>query len=140
MGDRPLRVQLRRTKGWRLPENTVSVARPGPFGNPFVAGEVTHVWHKSGAWPYALYRDGFMVGGPGHAVALYAHALKQDPHWYHDTWRVPDVSVLRGKNLACWCGLCDRHRDGKPLDEDCVDCAPCHVDPLGKLANQETPS
>jgi hypothetical protein len=31
----PHRVQLRRTKGWRMPENTVSVARPGPFGNPW---------------------------------------------------------------------------------------------------------
>jgi hypothetical protein len=28
MGE-PVRIQLRRTKGWRMPENTVSVARPG---------------------------------------------------------------------------------------------------------------
>jgi len=44
-------------------------------------------------------------------------------------------SELAGKDLACWCRLCDRHRDGKPLDENCPDCAPCHVDPLGKIAN-----
>ena len=31
----PIRVQLSRKKGWRMPENTVSVARPGKFGNPF---------------------------------------------------------------------------------------------------------
>lgn len=30
----PRRYQLRRTKGWRLPPNTVSVARPGKYGNP----------------------------------------------------------------------------------------------------------
>jgi Domain of unknown function (DUF4326) len=29
------RIQLRRTKGWRLPEGAVSVARPTKWGNPF---------------------------------------------------------------------------------------------------------
>lgn len=47
------------------------------------------------------------------------------------------LSELRGKNLACFCPLCDRHRAaGKPLNEHCPDCAPCHVDPLGKAANR----
>jgi hypothetical protein len=31
----PERIQLRRTKGWRLPEGAVSVARPTKWGNPF---------------------------------------------------------------------------------------------------------
>lgn len=31
----PERIQLRRTKGWRLPENTVVVSRPSKWGNPF---------------------------------------------------------------------------------------------------------
>ena len=35
MGEKPIRVQLRRTKGWRMPPNTVSVARPGKWGNPY---------------------------------------------------------------------------------------------------------
>lgn len=34
----PVRVQLRRTKGWRMPDNTVNVARPGKWGNPFRVG------------------------------------------------------------------------------------------------------
>ena len=38
MGDKPIRVQLRRTKGWRMPPNTVSVARPGKWGNPYRVG------------------------------------------------------------------------------------------------------
>jgi hypothetical protein len=29
----PKRIQRKRTKGWRMPPNTVSVTRPGPFGN-----------------------------------------------------------------------------------------------------------
>ena len=33
----PRRVQLSRRKGWRKPENTVVVARPSRWGNPFPA-------------------------------------------------------------------------------------------------------
>jgi len=32
---RPVRIQRKRTKGWRMPENTISVCRPGKWGNPF---------------------------------------------------------------------------------------------------------
>ena len=35
MTAKPVRVQLSRKKGWRMPENTVSVARPGRWGNPW---------------------------------------------------------------------------------------------------------
>lgn len=31
----PERIQRSRKKGWRMPENTISVCRPGPWGNPF---------------------------------------------------------------------------------------------------------
>lgn len=31
----PTRVQRKRTPGWRMPDNCVSVTRPGPLGNPF---------------------------------------------------------------------------------------------------------
>ena len=34
----PVRTQRRRVKGWRMPPNTVSVTRPGRWGNPFVVG------------------------------------------------------------------------------------------------------
>ena len=42
---------------------------------------------------------------------------------------------LRGLNLACWCKLCDKHADGKPFGEQCPDCAQCHADVLGAIAN-----
>ena len=32
---KPVRVRLSRKKGWKLPPDTVSVARPGRWGNPF---------------------------------------------------------------------------------------------------------
>ena len=31
----PVRIRLSRAKGWRMPENTVNVARPTKWGNPF---------------------------------------------------------------------------------------------------------
>jgi hypothetical protein len=31
----PVRVQRKRTKGWKMPPNTVSVTRPRKWGNPF---------------------------------------------------------------------------------------------------------
>lgn len=73
---KPKRIQLRRTKGWRKPANTVVVSRPSIWGNPF-----TIVEHgRDGA--VALYRQ--MLAGRGHLK------LRRD---------------LQGKNLACWCPL-----------------------------------
>ncbi len=34
----PKRIQRKRVRGWRMPENTVCVTRPGKFGNPFHVG------------------------------------------------------------------------------------------------------
>lgn len=31
----PVRIQRKRSRGWKMPENTVSVCRPGKWGNPF---------------------------------------------------------------------------------------------------------
>ena len=31
----PIRIQRKRTKGWRMPPNTVYVGRPTKWGNPF---------------------------------------------------------------------------------------------------------
>ena len=35
----PIRIQRKRTKGWRTPENTVYVGRGSRWGNPFKIGE-----------------------------------------------------------------------------------------------------
>lgn len=76
---RPVRVQLSRKKGWRMPPNTVKVTRPGRWGNPFrVAGAYT----------------------AAHAVADYKAQLLSDPRKIDEV-----IAHLRGKNLACWCAL-----------------------------------
>lgn len=116
MADKPHRIRLIRKKGWRKPENTVVVARPGTFGNPFKVSAA----HEAGfADPRQAavdsYRD-WLAGDPwgcGHDAPGTYEALRQSI-----LSRLPE---LRGKNLACWC----------PLDQ------PCHADVLLELANRE---
>jgi len=50
-------------------------------------------------------------------------------------WKGRAKIDLAGKNLACFCKLCDEHKDGKPFTVDCRKCEPCHSDVLGRLAN-----
>ena len=84
----PHRVQLRRTKGWRMPENTVKVDRTTRWGNPFVVSK-----YNTPEKAVAQFRR---------AVADYADVglwLDFDP----ESERA--LAPLRGKNLACWCPL-----------------------------------
>jgi hypothetical protein len=104
----PFRVQRRRSKGWRMPENTVSVCRPGKWGNPFPVG-------KPAKDVPAKYR-GIVAADPSQAVELYRQLIAE--------YGLPldcDIEELRGKNLACWC------KAGEP----------CHADVLLELANAQ---
>lgn len=77
---RPQRIQLSRKKGWRKPENTVVVARPTKWGNPFRAEN-----SADRARVVQMFR---------------AHALGVTP------WTTAAIrQELAGKNLACWCPL-----------------------------------
>ena len=54
---KPKRIQRKRVKGWRMPDNTVSVTRPGRWGNPFpVSG------HRAAAESVALFRIALLNG------------------------------------------------------------------------------
>ena len=107
--DAPKRIQLSRAKGWRMPENTVKVTRPGIWGNPFIVNPKARVGARSNAYmcvptvedAVACYREMFNNEGPT------ADALRSKLH------------ELRGKNLACFCKIG----------------APCHADVLLELAN-----
>ena len=72
----PQRVQLRRTRGWRKPPNTVVVSRPSKWGNPYKVADF----------------------GRSEAVRLYGEHLRRHPELVEAARR-----ELRGKNLACWC-------------------------------------
>lgn len=124
---KPHRVQQRRTKGWRKPENTVSVARPSKWGNPYVVGRtlLTFTGNSEAMSTRSFDRIQRIESiSPRVAVELYRLL------WLTN-WNVADLDVprpgpdelfeLRGKNLMCFC----------PLDQ------PCHADVLLELANRE---
>lgn len=110
------RTQRQRSKGWKMPPNTVYVGRPTRWGNPFIVGV---------AVPYRITRSGAlrqteakrMIGTAAEAVAFYrawmlsgqCKGIRRQLH------------RLAGRDLACWC---------KP-DE------PCHADVLLEMANSE---
>ena len=93
---RPVRIQRKRTKGWRMPANTVCVDRSTAYGN-FVAD--------------------WQVVGRERAVALFVQWLLADDRMsknYKDWYK----QSLRGKNLACWCPLVDKEGNHVPCHAD----------------------
>lgn len=84
------RIQLSRTKGWRMPPNTVKVDRTTRWGNPWPVGE----------WGPLLRKAPDAAG----AVGLFAAMLGDDEMRCAADYPL-DLSPLRGKNLACWCKL-----------------------------------
>lgn len=78
----PVRIQRKRTKGWKMPEGAVYVGRPTKWGNPF------HIGRGISATI---------------CVAQYRAKLAGDI-WTSPT-RQEIREELRGKDLACWCPL-----------------------------------
>ncbi len=106
----PLRIQRKRTKGYRLPKGAICVSRPSKWGNPFRGPGAVSAYRS---WITTGWRHRVGVAPDGQAVecvwlgSLKASVLRA---------MLPE---LRGKKLACWC----------PLDR------PCHADVLCELAN-----
>lgn len=105
----PIRIQLRRLLGWRLPPGAIVVSRPSRFGNSYKIG------HRR-----ADPRTGELV-----TIADNAHAVELFRAYYELALARGSSSVrqrldaLRGHDLACWCRL----------DQA------CHADVLLELAN-----
>lgn len=123
------RIQRKRMKDWRMPENAVYVGRPSKWGNPFRAHRDEH-----GCWSVAFCELPIFI--PKHseddaragAVRLFRAYMANDGSqvgairdcggWFLNQLALDE---LRGKDLACWC----------PLDK------PCHADVLLELANRQ---
>jgi len=84
--DRPVRIQRRRERGWKMPPNTIYVGRPSKWGNPYLSS------------------------GDNTTSALAAY--EKELTWYlsgvncsteHSEKVRAGLAELRGKNLACWC-------------------------------------
>lgn len=115
------RIQLSRRKGWRMPANTVNVARPGKLGNPFTIALAIESGYATKATAQAFVvqclRDWLAGGGSGRD---WWQGTESDRRRAEIMALIPG---LRGKNVACWCGLD----------------APCHGDVYLELANAEVP-
>lgn len=116
----PQRIQRKRTKGWKMPENTVSVCRPGEFGNPFKIGTWAKIggtggfaylccWEKQYATPDMTFIEDSII-----ATEMYIYYLEKYP------LSKEKINKLKGKNLACWCKVGD----------------PCHADILLEIVNK----
>lgn len=127
---KPVRIQRKRTAGWKMPANTVYVGRPGPWGNPFVVGEQCDR-AQIRRWGWQFKHPEFVCEDAETAKRRFRGCLFKD-----EAMHAYVQEELCGKNLACWCALCERHKDGKPFDCECPDCDPCHGDPLGLIANR----
>jgi hypothetical protein len=137
----PERIQRKRIKGFKLPPNTVSVTRPGKWGNPFDFRSSDCCWlalsYGCRADPRGRqeasvrafrewvepapqgkkkvrYERGVTFGNDKKSVQIGPRFIVGPP---------PSIDSIRaelaGKNLACFC----------PLDQ------PCHADVLLELAN-----
>lgn len=121
----PVRVQRKRTKDWKMPPNTVSVTRPGKWGNPFfIINEEGFPWITDARDPSmpVCNSDAEKLLGlePGHLT--WSAARKGVVALFRQQCCDRSFAALRGKNLACWC----------PLDQH------CHADVLLELANGDS--
>lgn len=92
----PKRIQLKRTKGWRMPANTVKVDRTTKFGNPFKVGTITPRGLFIEDAEISVQQFRIWLGTSTAGAKMYEQARTE----------------LRGKDLACWC------REGKTCHAD----------------------
>ena len=115
MSDKPIRIQLSRAKGWRMPQNTLKVDRSTRWGNPFTVADCREAGYRgTDAELSARCVEAFRVWLAG-----------SDRDWMGPQSEAAREAILarlpelRGRNLACWC---------KPG-------CPCHADVLLEIAN-----
>ncbi len=96
-----LRVQRKRTKGFKLPPNTVCVNRGTMWGNPFRVGDVipTSLICILDPKDYEAF------------IAIEKILTNEDAVYLFRKYMVYELSefihVLKGKNVACFCKLSD---------------------------------
>ena len=92
----PERIQRKRSKGWKMPENTVYVGRPTMWGNPYKVGDGLCETVEDAV---KYYHIGVLTG---------SNFVSED--------FIPNEDIIRkslkGKNLACWC------KEGEPCHAD----------------------
>lgn len=106
---KPKRIQRKRTKGWRMPANTVYVGRPSQWENTFPVTD--DVSPEQAVMRFKVHLASYFGFVDRQRQKLGMSKINGDL----EDW----IKPLKGKNLACWC----------PLDQ------PCHADLLLEIAN-----
>jgi len=88
---KPQRIQRKRTKGWKMPPNTVYVGRGSKWGNQYTIGH-----YGFGKLPTIRSVRG----------SIRSYRAEINCRLFFKPYLLDE---LRGKNLACWC----------PLDQPC---------------------
>ena len=97
------RIQRKRTKGFKMPENTIYVGRPTKWGNPFLVSEL-------GAKEAVLrYRECILNNA---MVYRWIDEIQASIEFDRFKWMSENIKTLQGKNLACFCSIsCECHAD-----------------------------
>jgi hypothetical protein len=159
----PERIQLSRRKGWRKPENTVVVARPSKWGNPFRLNTPEGLACEPGAMTGELweYEDRISAAGQRHdffhpgvhvtrceiryltaaeAVALYRELLTGEHKHLRDHMNVRPGLFVSSTRTYLTASDAVTELAGKNLACWCPLDQPCHADVLLELANGEATS
>jgi ribosomal protein L34 len=130
MENKPIRIQRKRTPGFRLQDQSpdgrpvVSVCRPGKWGNPYKVGSYVEPQNDDGISAGHLMTVKEAIGFLKYEIWYNDECIKNANGWFVENWNFTTESIkseLRGKHLACFC----------PLDQ------PCHADVLLEIANQD---
>jgi hypothetical protein len=150
----PVRVQRKRTKGWRMPEGVVYVGRGSKWGNAFIVGQAqlrfprvdgTDTWqfegrlHKTSGQKHTFSHSDYTVNA--HGDKLYRITW----HDVRDATREECVALFREEMTGELDMLEYRYKSrvddirgdlaGKDLACWCPLDKPCHADVLLELAN-----
>lgn len=112
------RIQRKRTKGWKMPQNAIYVGRPSKWGNPIkLVGDCIYIdasHRRKILSPWVFYN----VGDIDDVLHLYWHIIhgtqftNVDLQYWSDKFKENDIEELRGKDLACFCSLKEKcHAD-----------------------------
>lgn len=128
----PARIQRRRTKGWRKPDNAVYVGRGSKWGNPFALAPAAS--QRGGLLDmWAVEYKGRKLGRWDDSSAARADAADRYARWIREPQQARLAEAVRtelaGRDLMCWCPL---PAEGEPDH--------CHAAVLLELANQPAAS
>lgn len=110
---KPQRIQRKRTKGWRKPDDAIIVSRPSKYGNPYIVASVKNEDESS---PFNVFHP-----TAKEAVEAYERMLIEWKRLMPDNF-AKWIAPLRGKDLCCYC----------PTSEGTY----CHADVLLRYANE----